>query len=192
MSVKNTLFRYKPYDGVRLTYTTFILGVENTFYAEASGNRYYYSLLGTTASDMESASFNSFISVTMSNYRVYTFDAIPMLPGESVFIESVALGMNSTGSKAFLSKTWGGFRHSGSTLQEIGGTGSFTYDVKKDFTGCDFEWFPNGTQSIYFNVVGQSGETIDWDIHIRYTKGFHSLATPGAPGQKPIYPSVPK
>jgi len=50
MAVRNTLFKYKPYDGVRLTYTTFISGVENTYYAEANGNRYYYSILGTTAS----------------------------------------------------------------------------------------------------------------------------------------------
>lgn len=192
MAVRNTLFKYKPYDGVRLTYTTFISGVENTYYAEANGNRYYYSILGTTASDMESASFNSFISVTMSGYKVYTIDAIPMEPGESVFIESTALAMNATGNKAFLSRTWGGFRHSGTTLQEIGGTGSFTYTVHKDFTGCDFEWFPTGTASISFNVVGQTGETLDWDIHISYTKGFHSITTPGSSNPKPIYPSVEK
>jgi hypothetical protein len=188
MATKNTLFRYKPYDGIRLTYTTFISGDENTYYAEASGNRYYYSILGGSASDMEAATFNSFISVTMSDYKVYTFDAIPMLPGESVFIESTALAMNSNGTKAFLSKTWGGFRHSGSLLQEIGGTGSFSYDVQKDFTGCDFEWFPTGTQSISFNVVGQAGENLDWDIHIKYTKGFHSISSPGSGGTKPIYP----
>jgi hypothetical protein len=186
MAVKNTLFKYKPYDGVRLIYTTFISGVENTYYAEANGNRYYYSLLGGTVSDMESATFNSFISVTMSNYKVYTFDAIPMLPGETVFIESTAVALNSTGSKAFLSTTWGGFRHSGSALTVIGG--SMSYDVKKDFTGCDFEWFATGTSSVSFNVVGESGENLDWDIHINYTKGFHSISSPGSGKPKPIYP----
>ena len=187
MAVKNTLFKFKPYDGVRLSYNTFISGVENTFYAEASGNRYYYSILGGTASDMEAASFVSFISVTMSNYKVYTFDAIPMEPGETVFIESTAMGMNTTGSKAFLSRTFGGFRHAGTSIKEIGGTGSFTYETQKDFTGCDFVWFPTGTQSISFNVVGQNGENIDWDIHIKYTKGFHTITTGGG-SQKPIYP----
>lgn len=187
MGVKNTLFRFKPYDGVRLVYNTFISGVENTYYAEASGNRYYYSILGGSASDMEAASFNSFISVTMSNYKVYTFDAIPMEPGETVFIESIAMAMNSTGSKAFLSKTWGGFRHSGTAIKEIGGTGSFTYTVQKDFTGCNFEWFPTGTQSISFNLVGQNSETLDWDVHIKYTKGFHTITSGGSP-TKPIYP----
>lgn len=186
MAVKNTLFRYKPYDGVRLTYTTFISGVENTYYAEASGERYYYSILGSSASDMESATFNSFISVTMSGYKVYTFDAIPMETGESVFIESTALAMNSTGSKAFLSTTFGGFRHSGSALTAIGG--SISYTTKKDFTGCDFEWFATGTSSISFNVVGQTGEDLDWDVHIKYTKGFHSVTSPGSTKPKPIYP----
>lgn len=186
MAVKNTLFRHNPYDGVRLIYTTYISGVENTYYAEASGDRYYYSMLGSTQSDMEAATFESFISVTMSNYKVYTFDAIPMDKGESVFIESTALGMNSTGTKAFLSKTFGGFRHSGSELKVIGGTAAFTYTVQKDFTGCDFEWFATGTSSVSFNVVGQSGETIDWDIHIKYTKGYHTVISPTKPG--PIYP----
>ena len=169
MAVKNTLFKFKPYDGVRLVYSTFISGVENTYYAEASGNRYYYSILGSSASDMESATFNSFISVTMSNYKVYTFDAIPMEPGETVFIEATAVALNSTGSSAFLSRT------------------SFTYTVHNDFSGCDFEWFPTGTQSISFNLVGQNSQTLDWDVHIKYTKGFHSI-TSGGSSQKPIYP----
>jgi hypothetical protein len=192
MADKNTLFRNKPYDNVRLIYTTFISGVETDYYAEASGNRFYYSILGSTASsDMESATFKSFISITMSNYKVYTFDAIPMEPGETVLIESTAIGMNSSGSKAFISKTFGGFRHSGSEIKIIGGTSAFTYSVHKDFTGCDFEWFPNATQSIQFNVVGQNSETIDWDIHIEYTKGFHSISS-GSQLPKPIYPPAEK
>lgn len=185
MSVKNTLFKWKPYDGVRLTYTTFISGVENTYYAEASGNRYYYSVLGTTASDMESASFDSFISVTMSGYKVYTFDAIPMESGETVFLDTTVMGLNSTGSKAFLSRVYGGFRHGGTAISIIGG--SLNYTTKKDFSACDFEFFATGTQSVSFNVVGQSSEDIDWDIHIHYTKGFHSISST-ASGQKPIYP----
>jgi len=191
MADKNTLFRNKPYDGVRLIYTTFISGVETDYYAEANGNRYYYSILGSTASsDMEAATFNSFISVTMSNYKVYTFDAIPMEPGDTVLIESKAVALNEPGTKAFICKTFGGYRHSGTEIKEIGGTGSFTYTTQKDFTGCDFQWFPNGTQSINFQVVGQSSETIDWDIHIQYTKGFHSVFTGQKP--KPIYPPAEK
>lgn len=186
----SVLFRNKPFGGVRLSYQTTILGNDVTYFSEGVGNRYYYTLIGSTNStpQMESSSFQSFLSFTMSNYNVRDFTVIPMLPGEIVFIESTATAVNSDGSKAFLSRCWGGWRHSGTDLKIIGGTSSFTYSVATDFSGVAFDIFNSGTQSITFQFVGQTGETLDWDVYINYTKSFRSLSNPTVNPPKPIYP----
>lgn len=184
------LFRNKPFEGVRLAYKTFVSGNELTYFSEGRGTRFYYSLIGGTDSTpaMEASTFQSFLSFTTSNYTVRDFSVIPMEPGETVFIESIATAVNSSGSKAFLSKSWCGFRHSGSQLAIIGGTPSLTYSVATDFTGVLFDIFASGTQSITFQFVGQSGESLDWDVYINYTKSFRALSNPTPNPTKPIYP----
>lgn len=189
MVIKNSIFKYKPYDGIRLTYKTFISGDEAYFYSEGSGNRYYFNVFGSTASEsMESSTFNSFLSFTTSNYVVREFESIPMEPGDTVFIETKATAVNSNTSKAFLCKTFGGYKHNGSSIMEIGGTGSFEYTIHSDFTSVDFSFFPIGTQSIYFQCVGETSQNLDWDIYINYTKSFHTLTSPNPGKPKPIYP----
>lgn len=191
---KNLLIRNRHYQNARLT----IVGSQSTdliyYYTEATGNRYYYSKLSSTQSmmDMESATFESFLSFTMSGASTYYFNMVPMEAGTSVFLDFKVVGFNSSGSKSYLMKSFGGYRHSGSALTAIGG--SITYDTKTDFTTASASFTTIGTASVQLVVSGQTSETIDWDIHIKYIKGFHDLIIPsggggGIPG--PIYPTPP-
>jgi len=193
MAIKNLLTRNNRYDKVRLVIVGSQSGVQNYYYTEANGDRYYFNQLSSTASaDMESATFNSFLSFTMSNAVIYSFDLVPMLPGESVMIETKAVGLNATGTKGYLMTSFGGFRQFGATLSIIGST--INYTTKTDFGPAGVSFSAAGTQSVKMNVYGQSGEKIDWDVHIRYTKGFHSLSYAGSTGSnpsKPIYPKSP-
>jgi hypothetical protein len=184
------LFRNKPFETVRLTYTTFILGEEVTYFSEGRGTRYYYSLISSTNSTpaMEASTFESFLSFTMSNYNVRDIDVIPMEPGELVVIESTATAINTNGTKAYTNKAYGSYRHSGSQLKIVGGTSSFTYSVSTDFTGVDFNIFPSGTQSLTYQFVGEDSESLDWDVYIKYTKSFRALTNPKSDPSKPIYP----
>lgn len=192
MSIKNSIFKYKPYNGIRLRYKTFVSGDETFYYSEGDGNRYYFNIFGSTDSEnMEASTFNSFLSFTTSNYVVREFEAIPMEPGDTVFIESTATAVNSDTSKAFLCKTFGGFRHNGTSIMEIGGTGSFEYKTHSDFSSVDFVFVPIGTQSVYFQCIGQTSQNLDWDIYINYTKSFHTLSSPTPDKPKPIYPKFP-
>lgn len=191
--VKNLLTRNNQYNGVRLV----IQGQQGSdthyYYTEASGDRYYFNQVSSTASsDMEAATFRSFLSFTMSNFQTFTFSLIPMLSGESCMIETRVVGVNKTGTKSYMMKSFGGFRHSGSTLQVIGG--SITYDTKSDFTSASASFTASGTQSIIMRVTGQTSEEIDFDVYIDYRKGFHSLSyvgTTSSPPLKPIYPEPP-
>ncbi len=191
--IKNLLTRNNQYSGVRLVIQGSQSSDTHYYYTEAAGDRYYFNQISSTASaDMEAATFRSFLSFTMSNFQTFTFSLIPMNTGESVMIETRVVGVNSSGSKAYMMRSFGGFRHSGSTLQAVGG--SLQYDTKTDFTSASASFTASGTQSIILRVSGQTSETIDWDIHINYTKGFHSLSYAGSTGSqpsKPIYPKYP-
>jgi uncharacterized protein RhaS with RHS repeats len=191
--VKNLLTRNNQYNGVRLVIQGQQASDTHYYYTEAAGDRYYFNQVSSTASaDMESATFRSFLSFTMSNFQSFTFSLIPMEAGESCMIETRVVGINKTGSKGYMMRSFGGFRHSGSTLQAIGGT--LQYDTRTDFTSASASFTASATASIVLRVTGQTSETIDWDVHISYTKGFHSLSYAGTTGSnpsKPIYPKYP-
>lgn len=188
--VKNLLIKNNFYDGVRLTIVGSQSGNQVYYYTEASGDRYYYTEVGGTASpDMEAASFNSFISCTMSGSTTFTFDLIPMLSGNSVMIETKAVAINSGGTKGYMMKSFGGFINNGTALNVIGS--GMQYDTVTNFTTVAASFTQSGTQSVCLCLTGQTGETLDWDVYINYTKGFHSLSSSGPIPPKPIYPSVP-
>lgn len=184
---KNLLLRNRHYENARLT----IVGSQSTdtvyYYTEATGNRYYYNLVSSTATaSMESATFESFLSFTMSGSGTYTFNIVPMEVGTTVFLDFKVVGLNSSGSKGYLMKSFGGYRHTGSALTAIGG--SLTYDTKTDFTSASASFTTNGTASVRLVVSGQTSETIDWDVHLKYIKGFHTLSSGASGGPTPIYP----
>ena len=185
--IKNSLFRNKEYDGVRLTIVGSQSGVQNIYYTEASGSRYYYQIIGTTTSpDMESATFDSFISITQSGVATASFDIIPMLTGETVMLETRAVAINANGSKGYVCRSFGGWRHSGSSLSVIGS--GVDYLVRTDFSsGLGITFSSVGTQSVRMTLTCPSGENVDWDIHLRWTKGFHSISSGGGNPSKLIY-----
>lgn len=191
--VKNLLTRNNQYSGVRLVIQGAQQNDTHYYYTEAAGDRYYFNQVSSTASaDMESATFRSFLSFTMSGFQSFTFSLIPMEAGESVMIETKVVGINKTGQKAYMMKSFGGFRHSGSTLQAVGG--SLIYDTRTDFTSASASFTASATASIIMRVTGQTSEQIDWDIHINYIKGFNTLSYIGStatPPLKPIYPKLP-
>lgn len=191
--IKNLLTRNNQYSGVRLVIQGQQANDLHYYYTEARGDRYYFNQVSSTASaDMESATFNSFLSFTMSNFQTFTFSLIPMEAGESCMIQTQVVGINKSGSKAYMMNSFGGFRHSGSALQAVGG--SLIYDTRSDFTSASASFTASATASIVLRVSGQVSEQIDWDIHISYTKGFHSLTYAGTTGSnpsKPIYPKYP-
>jgi hypothetical protein len=181
----NLLTRNYPYNGVRAVINASQSSVEYTYFVEGSGQRYYVNRISSTSSVMESASFQSFMSFTMSGFATYSVDLIPMEAGESVMIDTHIVALNSTGSKGYVSRHFGGFRHSGSTLTAIGG--SIDSNVKTDFSTVAVTFTQSGTQSVRLRLVGQTSETLDWDIHVAYTKGFHSISASQS-SIPPIYP----
>jgi len=189
MAVKNTLFKNNKYEKVRLLISGSQSGTLNYYYTEADGDRYYYTSISSTASpSMESASFNSYLSCTMSGAATYTFDLVPMSLGETVMIETKASCINQSGSKGYLVDVFGGYRHTGSTLVAIGST--LNYTTKTDFTTVAASFSASGTASVRLTLTGQTSETLDWDVYIKYTKGFHTLT--GGSGGGIIYPQYPE
>lgn len=185
-----SIVKSKEYDGVRLTLVGSMSSTQYYHYAEALGTRHYINEIGSTAGqDLDAASFNTYMSFTSSGTETWDFTLIPMSTGETVMIETNISGLNSDGSKGFTSHIFGSYRHSGSALTTIGP--SLDYFIKNDFTTAVHASFSaHGTSSINLKIYGDSGQVIDWDLHIKYTKGFHPLTTGGGGGSNPpvIYP----
>lgn len=184
----NSIVKNKEYDGVRLTISGTASGSASTYYTEAVGYRYFYNQIGSTSSNMESVSFNAYLSFTTSNAATHSFTLIPMDYGHTVMLETRVLGLKSDGSKGFMMNSFGGYRHAGSSLSKIG---NIQYTYCSDFTGGATAYFTNfGTSSVNLVIGGESSTTIDWDIHIKYTKGYHTLvAGSSGPVNPPWYPS---
>ncbi len=178
---KNLIIKNKEYDSTRL----FIIGSQssnqNYYYTEASGTRYYINALGATAdATIESVTTNAFLSFTSSSSATWSFDLIPMSPGNTCIIETKVLGMKSDGSGSFLMFARGGYRHSGSSLVKIGG--SIDYLYKNDLSGASASFDVIGTSSVCLKINGVAGGSIDYDVHIDYTKSYHSLTFPNGGG----------
>ncbi len=183
-----SIVKNREYNEVRLSIVGTSSGSSDIFYTEASGYRYFYNQITATSSAMEAVSFNAYISLTSSNTATYSFTLIPMDYGESVMLETKVVGFN--GSKGFMMNSFGGFKHIGNTLSTIG---NIKYDYCSDFTGGATAYFTKtGTSSVNLVIGGESNAgTIDWDIHIKYTKGYHTGFAPGSGGGVPPGPWYP-
>ena len=194
MAIKNLLIKNNTYDGVRAVIAASQSGVTNFYYTEARGDRYYYSITGSTASPrLETVTFDAYLSFTMSGAVTYTLDIIPMAKGDTCFLDVSCTAVNATATKGYVAKAFGGFRHTGSTLAKIQNQiditdhSDFSAAVKMDFAA-------SGTQSVRMILTGDASETIDWDIYLKYTKGYHTLTTGGGGGSStpdPWYPVPP-
>jgi hypothetical protein len=186
------LFKNIPYDKTRMTIVATQSGVVNYYYTEASGSRFYYTFIGATAApDLQAASYEGFLSFTMSGNVTHEFNICPLGTGETVMFNTEISVLNIDASKGYLMDTFGGYRHNGSGISMIGS--SITYTTKTDFTGVSASFFTIGTQSIGIRCIGQTSQTLDWNIHIQYKKGFHTVVfgPGGGQPQKPIYPPPP-
>lgn len=192
--MSNILFRNRPFSGVRLSYdrVSFPTGTPvDTNFAEGSGQRYYYSVLGGTVSNsMESATFESFVGLTMSGAQTHFFELVPLLPGELVHLTTTVTAVNATFSRGFLANTDAAFINTGAEIKPIGGTAGIQYDIRTDYSTVNVAFVANGTASVVLYLTGQTGFTLDWSLFISYKKSFHSIANPTIPSIKPIYPKL--
>jgi hypothetical protein len=183
--VKSLLIKNNLYNGVRMV----IQGSQSSdtyyYYTEASGDRFYFtSISGTQSPSLESASFRTFFSMTQSSTDGdFTYDLIPMSTGNSVMIETKVVGVNGDNTKYYMMKSFGGFVHDGTNLDNIG----MNYEVVGNFVSGGASFSQSGTSSVKLTMTPETSETIDWDIHIYYTKGFHTVSGGGG---SPLTPPV--
>lgn len=188
MASKNLIIKQKPFSQVRSLVGVSQSSVQNIYYVEGSGNRYYVNQVTATATPvLEAATFQSFISFTMSGFATYSMTLVPMAFGESAFIDMHIYCQNSNATKGYAERIMTAYRHSGSSLSRIGAIQSTKVS---DFTTVSITFSTTATQSINLIAVGQTGETLDFDVYIDYRKGFHSVLALSTPQTTtPIYPT---
>jgi hypothetical protein len=187
--VKSLLIRNNRYDGVRNVIQGSQSGDDVYYYGESRGDRFYFTQVGSTASaELEAATFISFFSMTQSSSDpTFTYDLIPMSDGNSVMIETKVVGVNGDNTSYYMMSSFGGFVNDGTNLTEVG----MNYTTLGNFTTGSASFTQSGTQSVQLCISGETGEEIDWDIHIKYTKGFHTVSSGAPPSAPQIYPPAP-
>lgn len=182
------IIKNKIYEGTRLTIVGSQSGNRWLHYSEANGTRYYVNPITTESSSLEAVTFDAYLSFTSSNTTPWAFSLIPMDTGHSVVLNTQMTGNKQDGSKMFVLNSFGAYKHTGSALSVCGS--GISYTIMSDFTGATAYFTASGTSSVNLVVVGTS-EIIDWDIFIRYTKGYHTLVAGGGGGvvaPPPWYP----
>jgi hypothetical protein len=191
--IKNLLFKNIDYSNVRFIYTRneYPSGTPvDINYSDAAGDRYYYSVLGSSESNTEAATFKSFISVTMSGSASHSIEIVPIAPGELVHLTTTITAVNASVSKGLIADTNVAYINTGTEIKPIGGTPSIEYNIKKDFMTASVAYVTNATQSISLVINGELGEVLDWNIYFCYKKGFHNISgTVSNPTV--IYPDYP-
>lgn len=188
MAIQSVMIKNKPYDDVRLTIVGSQSGTYYYHYSEAQGTRYFVNEIGNPTSSMDSVTFKAHLTFTSSGTQSWGFNLIPMNVGETALLDTKISAINSGSTKGYIMSSFGGYRHSGTTLTAIGG--GISYSTTTDFTGASASFSTTATASIDLIVKGEVGEVIDWDIHISYTKGYHRLVTSGGGGG--WYPDPPQ
>lgn len=188
MANYNLLVKQKEYSGVRSLIVATQSGLTSTYFAEGGGQRYYINQISSTASAvLQAASFETFLSFTMSGTATFSMQMVPMAPGQSVLIDMSVIALNSNGTKGYAEKLMTSYRHSGATLTKIGQIQSTRIS---DFSSVYATFSTTGTQSVNLICYGQSGELIDFDIFINYKKSYHAIQNiSGGQSITPIYPS---
>ena len=174
MATQSVMIRNKEYDGTRLTLIGVESGVNHIFYSEASGTRYFINEIGNPTASMDSVTFKAHLTFTSSGTQSWNFNLVPMNTGETIIINTKVSALNHDGTKAYIMSAFGGYKHSGGTLSVVGS--GFWYTSMNDFTGASASFTSSATASIRLITSGAVNQVIDWDIHIDYTKGYHSLS----------------
>lgn|SRR5574343_1648 len=188
----SVMIKSKGYEGTRLTIAGSYSSNQYLHYAEASGNRYYVNEISATQSDMGSVTFDAFLSFTASNATPWQFDLVPMQPGQSLIIDNfIVEGFKSDGTAQFLMQAFGGYRYSTTTLSKSG----INYQYINDgLTGATAYFTASGTTSVSLVISGVAATNIDFDVHIRYIKSYHTLLNTSSGGgawfPDPIIPTA--
>ncbi|MCZ2339237.1 MAG: hypothetical protein LC127_13810 [Chitinophagales bacterium] len=111
-----------------------------------------------------------------------------MNTGETLHVELTALAMKDDGSAAY-GNQWSLLFRRGSTGSVVQ-IGSPVQTEKYDGTmNCDIS-VRTITNGVYLQFLGPSSHIIDWNIYLRYLKGYHGLVDPGSI-PSPIDPRPP-
>lgn len=187
--MSDLLIRNIGFDGTRTLITASSSAGPEKIWTEGTGRRYYLDQLGTTfSSAVDATEYNTYLTFTTTNTNLKEFFITQMNTGETLHVELTAMAMKDDGSAAY-GNQWSQLFRRGSTGSVVQ-IGSPVQNEKYDGTmNCDIS-VRTITNGVYLQFLGPSSHIIDWNIHLRYLKGYHRLVDPGSI-PSPIDPRPP-
>jgi len=175
--MSDLLIRNIGFDGTRTLITASFSGGPEKIWTEGYGRRYYLDQLGTTFSNaIDATEYNTYLTFTTDNTTMKEFFITQMNAGETLCVELTAMAMKDDGAAAYGSRWSQLFRRG--TSGNVVAIGSPDAIEKHDGTmDCDISYrvVQNG---VWLQFLGVNSHIIDWNIYIRYLKGYHKLINP--------------
>jgi hypothetical protein len=175
--MSDLLIRNIGFDGTRTLITASFSGGPDKIWTEGTGRRYYLDQLGTTFSNaVDAVDYNTYLTFTTTNTAPKELFITQMNPAETLCIELTAMALKDDGTAAYGSRWSSLFRKGSTGSPNI--IGSPEVVEKHDGTmNCDISYriVPSG---IWLVFTGVNAHIIDWNIYLRYLKGYHRLIDP--------------
>lgn len=185
----NLLIRNIGFDESRILITGSHSSGPDKIWTEGYGRRYYLDQIGTTFSNnLDATEYNAYLTFTTTNTNIKEFFITQMNNAETLCLELTAMALKDDGTAGFGSRWSQLFRRgaSGGVVQ----IGTPVVTEKHDGTmNCDIT-VRTVTNGVYLQFTGAAGHTIDWNIYLRYLKGYHRLVDPNSI-PSPIDPRPP-
>lgn len=183
------LIRNIGFDGTRTLISASFSGGPEKIWTEGTGRRFYLDQLGTTFSNnIDAVEYNTYLTFTTYNTTMKEFFVTQMNYAETLCLEMTVMALKNDGTAAFGSR-WSQLFRRGSSGSPVG-IGTPEKVTKHDGTmNCDISYriVPDG---VWLQFTGVAAHTIDWNIYLRYLKGYHRLVDPGSV-PSPIDPRPP-
>lgn len=187
--MSDLLIRNIGFDESRTLITASYSGGSDKLWTEGYGRRYYLDQLGTTFSNnIDATEYSTYLTFTTLNTTMKEFFVTQMNPAETLLIELYVLALKDDGTAGFSSR-WRQFFRRGNT-GGVANVGNASSDTSFDGSmNCSIT-ARTVTGGVWLQFLGVNVHTIDWNVHLKYYKGYHKLIDPGSI-PSPIDPRPP-
>ena len=186
----NLLIRNIGFDEARILITASHSSGPDKIWTEGYGRRYYLDQIGTTFSNnLDATEYSNYLTFTTVNTAPKEFFVTQMNTAETMRLELIVLAIKDDGTAGY-SNDYMQFYRRGSSGNVVK-VGTHTDDEKHDGTmNCDITTrvVSNG---VWVKFTGVTSHTIDWNVHLKYYKGYHRLIDPNAI-PSPVDPRPPE
>jgi hypothetical protein len=175
--MSDLLLRNIGFDGTRTLITASFSGGPEIVWTEGAGRRFYVDKIGSTFSNLiDAVEYNTYLTFSTYNTTLKEFFITQLNFGETLYIQLTVMSLRDDGSAGYGTRWRAFFRRGASGAAVAIGA---PYDDERHDGGMNCTVTARTqTDGVWIQFLGVNNYTIDWNVHITYYKGYHTLTNP--------------